>query len=99
MAGSVQGPQDLVTATIFERLSYLPAPTAWQLLADASGDKLHPYRVVDITGIEFRPMWSNKERALGVEPDVFITLDLGGPARKVHVIVEAKHGAVQSPIN
>ena len=50
------------------------------------------YRVADIKDIEFWPMWASTERSIGVEPDVFISLELGDPVRKIHVILEAKHG-------
>ena len=47
--------EDLLTATIFERLSYLPPEIAWELLVSASGGQLPKYRLVEITNIEFWP--------------------------------------------
>lgn len=88
--------EDLLTATIFERLSYLPPEIAWELLVSASGGQLPKYRLVEITNIEFWPNWSTEERARGVEPDVFIELELGEPAKRIHIIVESKHGGRQS---
>lgn len=87
--------EDLVTATIFERFSYFPAEITWQLLAAAAGGRLQSYRLAELKNIVFWPMWSAEDRARGVEPDVFIELRLGDPARKIHVIVEAKHGGAQ----
>lgn len=90
-----RGSEDLVTATLFERLSYLPAETAWQLLATAANGQLHPYRMVELKTLEFWPMWETEDRARGVEPDIFIDIALGDPARRTQVIVEAKHGGAQ----
>lgn len=91
-----KGSEDLVTATIFERLSYLPAETAWNILAAAAGGQLHSYRMAELTTMEYWPMWDVEGRSRGVEPDVFLELKLGDPALKVQVIVEAKHGGSQS---
>ena len=91
-----RGSEDLITATIFERLAYLAAETAWNLLASASGSQLHAYRLAEITTMEFWPIWSTEDRARGVEPDVFIAFELGDPVRKFHMIVESKYGGVQS---
>ena len=90
-----RGSEDLITATLFERLSYLPGKTAWQILVAAAGGRLRPYRVAEIKLAEFWPMWPLEQRQRGVEPDIFLELSLGDPEKKVHVIVEAKHGARQ----
>lgn len=87
-----RGSEDLVTSTIFERLSYLPALTAWSLLAVAAGGQLTAYRMADLAEMEFWPFWDADDRVRGVEPDVFIRIELGDPGRSVQIIVEAKHG-------
>ncbi len=87
--------EDLLTATVIERLSYLPPDLTWQILVAASNGRIAPYRLVDLQEIEFWPMWDLEGRARGVEPDVFIRLALGDPPRDTHVIVETKHGASQ----
>lgn len=91
-----KGSEDLVTSTIFERLSYLSSGTAWQLLTLAAGGRLQHYRLAELNSIVFWPLWSTEDRARGVEPDVFIEFDLGDPTKKVHVIVEAKHDGAQT---
>lgn len=93
-----RGSEDLVTSTIFERLSYLSAQTAWNLLAMAAGGQLTAYRMADLTEMKFWPFWNADDRARGVEPDVFIRIELGDPGRSVQIIVEAKHGGAQSAL-
>lgn len=87
--------EDLVTATVIERFSYMNPAEVWRILSSAAKGQLPRYRVAEITKIEFWPLWPHEERQKGVEPDVFIEFSLGDPARLVHVIVEAKHGAHQ----
>ncbi|WP_346899854.1 hypothetical protein [uncultured Roseibium sp.] len=91
-----RGSEDLLTATVFERLSYLRAERVWSLLAYASAGQLPSYKIAVIHDIEFWPMWSSSDRRRGVEPDVFISLDLGDPAKRVHIIIEAKYGGKQT---
>lgn len=91
-----RGSEDLVTSTIFERLSYLPALTAWSLLAVAAGGQLTAYRMADLAEMEFWPFWDADDRVRGVEPDVFIRIELGDPGRSVQIIAEAKHDGDQS---
>lgn len=88
--------EDLVTSTIFERLSYLPAITSWEILATSARGRLPTYRMADLKNIEFWPMWAVTDRTIGVEPDVFMNFELGDPPQNVHIIVEAKHGGVQT---
>lgn len=92
--------EDLITATLFERLSYLSGPTAMAILAEASrrdqggdGAKLFGWRMAEITEIAFWPLWDDPSPdASRKEPDVFVTLQVGDPLRVVHLIVEAKRG-------
>lgn len=87
-----RGSEDLATATIIERLSYLSGKLAWKLLSTAAEGSLPSFRVAELKDIEFWPMWEFEGRHRGVEPDVFIELDLGDPCKKAHVILEAKRG-------
>lgn len=88
--------EDLVTATLFERLSYLPGGIAWAILVSASNGVLAPYRLAEIRDMSFWPMWAAEGRSRGVEPDIFIECELGDPVRNLQVIVEAKHGGAQT---
>lgn len=83
--------EDLLTATIFERLSYLGGPTCWRILRSTFGLSLPEYRVATLRNIEFWPRWSDSvDEARIVEPDVFLQFELGDPIRRIDVIVEAK---------
>lgn len=87
--------EDLVTATVLERLSYLSPEVAWRLLVDAASGQLPAYRVAELVDVEFWPMWEVDDRKRGVEPDAFLSLKLGDPTRHIHIILEAKHGGAQ----
>ncbi|MFG6082146.1 hypothetical protein ACEUZ9_002789 [Paracoccus litorisediminis] len=87
--------EDLITATVFERLGYLPAETCWKLLIEAADGQLPRYRMAELRSLVFWPMWEAEDRVRGVELDVFIDLSLGDPPRRTHVLVEAKHGGEQ----
>lgn len=92
--------EDHITATLFERLSYLSGSTAMSILAeatrrDAGGDgaKLFGWRMAEITEIAFWPLWEDPlPEAWRKEPDVFLTLRVGDPQQVIHLIVEAKRG-------
>lgn len=90
-----RGSEDLITATVLERLSYLPAEVAWGLLVEASSGQLPSFRVAELAQIHFWPMWGAEGRVRGVEPDVFLAFELGDPSRRAEVILEAKHGGQQ----
>lgn len=91
--------EDLVTATVFERLSYLPGSLMWAILAIAAKKQLPFYRMASLTNFEFWPKWPRSEfpseEHKYVEPDVFLEFDLGDPVQRAHVIVEAKFGGWQ----
>ena len=74
-------------------MSYLSGNLAWILLFDAAEGSLPSFRVAELKDIDFWPMWGLEGRSRGVEPDVFMTLDLGDPSKRVHVILEAKRGS------
>jgi len=87
--------EDLLTATVFERLAYLNGPTLWAILVSTfRSGALPPRRVADLLEIEFWPLWQEAATALGqaVEPDVVLTLSIGDPAQRIVLIVECKAG-------
>lgn len=85
-----RGSEDLITATVIERLSYLSGATAWSVLTKALGNTLSDFRIAELVEIEFWPMWEHESRKFGVEPDVFMQFDLGDPVKRYHLIVESK---------
>ncbi|WP_354552030.1 hypothetical protein [Kaistia defluvii] len=89
--------EDLLTATIFERLSYLDGPTCWQILCSTFGPVLPEHPIAIMRKIEFWPRWSDSlNEGRSVEPDVLLQFELGDdPPRKVDLIVEAKLGGQQ----
>ena len=91
--------EDLITATILERLSYLSGVTAWSILRKALGNTLVNFRVAKLVEIEFWPMWEHEDRKLGVEPDVFMQFDLGDPVKRYHLIIESKFWGNSQDVN
>ncbi|WP_341214111.1 hypothetical protein [uncultured Limimaricola sp.] len=88
--------EDLVTATLIERLSYLPGAIAWTILAKTYEGQLPAFRMASFDSIEFWPRWDySVDDRSHVEPDAFFQLTLGDPAQRWHVIFEAKHRAEQ----
>ena len=82
--------EDIRTATIFERLSYLPASLMWKVLQRAT-KTLPRFRISEIASIEFWPSFiSSEEGRSRAEPDVFIRWELGDPKVRYDMIVEAK---------
>lgn len=88
--------EDFVTATIFERLSYLPGPVSWEILCRTFRLPFPHYRLARLDRLEFWPSWDRTEYEGRVEPDVFLSYLVGEPARRIGLIVEAKHGQMQS---
>lgn len=90
--------EDLLTASVFGRLSYLDGPMLWTILR-RTFRVLPDFKVVDLVNVEFWPVW-DKDDVSGrtVEPDIFLQFHVGDPAQRVDVIVEAKMGvgAVQN---
>lgn len=67
----------MLTASVFERLSYLPGADLWSILHTAFPD-LPPYRVAELKEIIFWPRWKDIESDGGqVEPDVIMDFELG----------------------
>lgn len=87
--------EDLLTATVFERLAYLDGSTLWQILR-ATFPILPAYKVADLIEVEFWPRWSAGEGGGQVEPDVVLRFEVGDPSCRIDLIVEAKLGGVQS---
>jgi len=86
--------EDVLTAAVFSRLSYLPGHAVWNILlaaANASSDIVR-YRSGSLTECQFWPRYeaSSLIKNSTVEPDVVMKLELGNPAVSVAVIIEAK---------
>lgn len=94
--------EDHITASIFERLSYLSAPCAIRILHEATSrnhpghaDELFRWKAVGLEKLEFWPRWEDPGKdQRSREPDVYMEWSVGDPERRLHVIVEAKPGAV-----
>jgi hypothetical protein len=93
--------EDMLTSTVFERLSYLDGPTLWAVLAATFRPTPLPERnVVELLDLEFWPTWGQARDTLGksVEPDVVIRLSAGDPPTTWTLIVECKFGGgLQDP--
>jgi hypothetical protein len=92
--------EDLLTATVFERLAYLNGEIFWEILRDAFKPAILPNRnLIVLDSIEFWPRWSQGSEILGqdTEPDIFLRFSVGDPVQRVHLIVECKLGGVQYP--
>ena len=90
-----KGSEDLLTATVFERLSYLPAARFFEILSktfrftvdEIALDPEH----VKLDAIEFWPRWEDTtEHAAIVEPDVYLRFLFGEVGETIDVIIEAK---------
>ncbi|KQP60546.1 hypothetical protein [Methylobacterium sp. Leaf112] len=92
--------EDILTATVFERLAYLDGPVLWALLVATFKPRILPERkVAELTGIEFWPTWWPAGEAAGgsVEPDVVMRFSIGDPPVDVVLVVECKLGGLQYP--
>ena len=81
--------EDLLTAAVFTRLSYLPGDMFWRVLTETFGGPLGKYKIAKLDSIEFWPSWSRAD-GTRVEPDVFVSFLAGDPPRRVDLIIEAK---------
>jgi len=85
--------EDLLTASVFGRLSYLEGPMLWKILRRGLGFEIPDYKVVELYNIEFWPSWSEgEETTRTVEPDVFLQFKVGDPSNQIDLIIEAKLG-------
>lgn len=92
---ALKSSEDMLTATVFERLSYLPGADLWSILHMAFPD-LPSYRVAELKEITFWPRWKDHGRGEGkVEPDVIMHFELGDSQSQVTLVIEAKTGGVQ----
>lgn len=92
--------EDILTATVFERLAYLDGLTLWKLFAATFKPRVLPERkVAELTGIEFWPTWWPAGEGAGgsVEPDVVMRFSVGDPPVGVVLVVECKLGGLQYP--
>jgi hypothetical protein len=92
--------EDMLTATIFERLAYLSGPVVWQILGLTFRPRFLPsLQIVQLEEIEFWPTWSEARGRLGksVIPDVVLRLSAGDPPRSLVLIVECKLDGSQDP--
>lgn len=85
--------EDFLTASVFERLAYLDAPTFWAVLRDATRSELPACGAdIELETFELWPRWGVGEGT--VEPDAYIRFKTG--SRLFSLIVEAKLDGVQS---
>ena len=79
-------PEDALTSSIIGLLQYLPDEVFWQILYEASGQRLPEFsKAGAIENISFwKSMRSPELDRQSVEPDVWIKLE------KMHLIIEAK---------
>lgn len=92
--------EDILTATVFERLAYLDGSVLWALLVATFRPHVLPERkVAELASIEFWPTWSlaGDEAGGSVEPDVVMRFSVGDPSVEVVLVVECKLGGLQYP--
>lgn len=77
--GQANGAEDVLTATLFERLSYLPDELFCDIFTELLGEPFGP-----LESIEFWPTWHLAESERRVEPDALLS------DGRVALLVEAK---------
>lgn len=87
--------EDLLTATVFERLSYLPAKRFYDILSETFGFSIEEIedntKLIKLKTIEFWPRWEDvTDHAFIVEPDVFLCFCIQETDQMIDVIIEAK---------
>jgi len=85
--------EDLLTATVFERLAYLDGGTLWAILRRTFDVPAWPdTEIAELSQIQFWPMWREAFATLGksVEPDVVLELAIGEARLPWTFIVECK---------
>lgn len=83
--------EDLLTSTVFERLSYLSGATAWEVMRRTFAPDLGAFRVAELEEVEFWPRYGDETgHADSVLPDAVLFFTVGDPARQVVVNVECK---------
>lgn len=95
-----RGSEDLLTATVFERLAYLNGALFWRLLTSTAKPSILPKRhVAELQKLTFWPRWNAAHSASGqgwTEPDAVLDFEIGDPPERVVLIVEAKLGGLQT---
>jgi|GEM_PF-5509471 len=82
--------EDVLTAAVFSRLSYLPDVEFWKILSDTF-PILPDRELAQLVNIEFWPRWKYEEKDRKfVEPDIFLQFEIGDPAHKVDLLIEIK---------
>ncbi|MGH7801292.1 MAG: hypothetical protein ACREOW_11815 [Thermodesulfobacteriota bacterium] len=86
-----EGAEDLLTASVFERLSYLPDEKLWAIL---SSPKIWQSLAINITpqtlsSFSFWPKWKLKRNLKGVEPER-VEPDCSVEYENIAIIIEAK---------
>jgi hypothetical protein len=84
--------EDLLTATVFERLAYLDDSLFWNLLQLSIWPVLErqPSAGVELKELTFWPRLSINDEGSSVEPDIFMRFTLGEDASHIAFIVEIK---------
>ena len=87
--------EDLLTATVFERLAYLPSRRFFQIISDTFGLSFEfiagNTETIILKTIEFWPRWDDvTDNALIVEPDVFLSFYIPETGKTIDMIIEAK---------
>ena len=70
-ATAIKQREDLLTSSVFEKLSYLQPVTFWSILRDTFGSILQDYKVVELENFDFWPRWNDPKTGGTVEPDMF----------------------------
>lgn len=88
--------EDLLTATVFERLVYLSGQRLWSVLRHTFSD-LPAHELVELERVEFWPNWGAafEELKKTVEPDVVLHFTVGQTGARCVLVVESKLGAAQ----
>jgi hypothetical protein len=85
--------EDLLTASVFGRLTYLDGPVLWRILRRAVGGGLPDYKVVELLDAAFWPRFDEADGSgYAVEPDIVLKFQVGDPSKRIDIIVEAKLG-------
>lgn len=88
-----KGSEDLLTATVFERLSYLPDARFLEILADTFSFDIRPHKAgsIKLETIEFWSRWEDvTSHAYIVEPDVYMRFLFEEREQMMDLIIEAK---------
>jgi len=83
--------EDLLTASVFERLSYLDASKFWSILEKTYKFKENENTEIRLLDIKFWPRWYDSKKSINyTEPDMFLVFSQGHGKGKTALIVETK---------